>query len=180
MDTQTDATLIASATTSQPDPVTVAGPPPLDPAVKDACMIAVGESPADERSTPHRCWAAKRGLNCKGNGGESYRRVLRAGTKSWEFLSSERLPRGTYLAADRKASVYGEGFRGDLLASYSRSLRGGKSQQSKATLDEVRIVVGKHSGEWLSVPCVATRRRDGRYDIILPSGQSLTVASPDW
>lgn len=184
MDSARDADTIQTAIatpeiTPQETSVTPQDAPGLDPIVLDACLIAVGERGTDEQAASHRCWAAKRDVNARGNGGESYRRVLRAGAEAWEWLSIGRLPRGTFLASDRRYTITGDGYRGDLLAAYSRGLRGGRSE-GRATLDEIRLVVGAHSGERVSVACRHTRRRDGRYDVILPSGHSLTVASPDW
>jgi hypothetical protein len=56
---------------------------------------------------------AKKDLNCKGRGPQWYRMVWRPG--SWQYVSSDRLPAGNFLASDRRASVSGEVYHGEIV-----------------------------------------------------------------
>lgn len=146
-----------------------------------ACDIATGAA-ADPIANSIRTKGAWRDLTAKGNGKETYRRALSPGGQ-WRFVSSERLPRGTFLAADRGACVRGDVYVGDLIADFDRSLRSGRSQGKAAHNGKIGIVVSHHDGklkeddiEWLNV----TRQKDGKWRVILPTGAHLTFSSPSW
>ncbi len=143
-----------------------------------ACDIATGAA-KDETATALRTKGAWRDLNAKGNGDEHYRRALSPGGQ-WRFVSSERLPQGTFLAGDRKAIVRGDVYVGDLIADYDRSLRGGRSQGEAQHDGKVGIVIGpKEKGveiEWLDV----VRQKNGTWRVILPTGAHLTIPAANW
>jgi hypothetical protein len=84
----------ASETSAEPE---APGPSETD---RLACDLATGAA-RDSTAVAIRTRAAWRDLNAKGNGSETYRRALSPG-EQWRFVSGERLPRGTYLASDRK------------------------------------------------------------------------------
>jgi hypothetical protein len=167
-------TTTAEQTTATAEPATAA-PSEL---VRIACDIATGAA-QDPTAVAIRVRGAWRDLNAKGNGTETYRRALSPGG-SWRFVSATRLPRGTFLAADRKASVRGDVYVGDLLADYDRSLRGGSSQGEAAHDGKVGLVIGPSSKgaeiEWMDV----VRQKDGTWRVILPTGAHLTIPAAGW
>lgn len=147
--------------------------------VRMACDLATGAA-KDPTANAISTKGAWRDLNAKGNGDETYRRALSPGGV-WRFVSRERLPPGTFLAGDRKASVRGDVYPGDLVADYERSLRGGRSQGEANHDGKVGLVIGPHPEggakiEWMDV----TRQKDGSWRVILPTGAHLTFASPAW
>lgn len=143
-----------------------------------ACDIATGNA-TDDTATAIRTKGAWRDLNSKGNGTETYRRALSPG-RTWRFVSSERLPRGTFLANDRHAYVRGDVYVGDLLADYDRSLRQGVSQGDARHDGKIGLVIGAADKdaevEWMDV----TRQKDGKWRVILPTSTHLTFESPAW
>lgn len=110
----------------------------------------------------------------QGNGTETYRRALTPG-RGWRFVASHRLPRGTFLAADRRARVRGDVYVGDLVADYDRSLRHGASRGEAQHDGKVGLVVGTEI-EWMDV----VRQKDGMWHVILPTGAHLTIPSAAW
>lgn len=150
-------------------------------AVRLACDLATGavSDPAAVAIDARGSW---RDLNAKGTGDETYRRALSPGG-SWRFVSADRLPRGTFLACDRKAVVRGDVYVGDLLADYDRSLSRGKSTGEAKHDGKIGLVVGATEGhlakddiEWMDV----TRQKDGTWRVILPTGAHLTFAPAGW
>ncbi len=152
-----------------------------------ACDIATGAA-TDATAVAIGARGAWRNLNAKGNGSESYRRARSPG-QSWRFVSSERLPRGTFLASDRKCAVRGDVFVGDLIADYARSISQGKStaiSQGKSTGEakhdgQIGLVTGPGDGagfdvEWLDV----AHQKDGTWRVILPTGAHLTFPAASW
>ena len=87
--------------------------------------------------TVHTIRGAFRSLNAKGNGSETFRKVFRNG--SWQFFSGY-LPSGTFLAGDRHASTTGDVETGEIVAQFSRSMRGGR-KSSASSLDNFSLVV---------------------------------------
>lgn len=149
--------------------------------VKIACDIATGTA-TDDSAVAARSRGSWRDLNAKGNGTETYRRALSPGG-TWRFVAAERLPRGTFLAADRGACVRGDVYVGDLIADYDRGLRGGTSQGEARHDGKVGLVVSHHDGklmksdiEWMDV----VRQKNGTWRVILPTGAHLTMPSADW
>lgn len=143
-----------------------------------ACDIATGAA-QDPGAVAIRTKGSWRDLNAKGNGSETYRRALSPGGQ-WRFVASERLPRGVFLAADRKARVRGDVYIGDLVADYDRTLRYGASEGEARHDGKIGLVTGPADKgaeiEWMDV----VRQKDGTWRVILPTGAHLTFASPNW
>jgi hypothetical protein len=150
----------------------------LSEAIRIACDLATG-AVSDPTAGAIRTRAAWRHLNAKGNGNETYRRALSPGGQ-WRFVSGERLPRGTYLAGDRKASIRGDVFMGDLVADYDRALSHGKSRGEAAHDGKIGLVTGPADNGaeiwWMD----AIRQKDGTIRVILPTGAHLTIVAPGW
>lgn len=89
-----------------------------------------------------------------------YRMVYR--NNQWTYVSSERLPSGTFLAADRNATAYGDVWVGEVIAQHDK---GGK-------IDTMWIVVGEDEAEIRKVEF--TRTRDGRLKL-----KDIDVSYPD-
>jgi hypothetical protein len=152
--------------------------PAVTEAVRLACDIATGTA-SDPAAVAISARGAWRDLNAKGNGNETYRRALSPGG-SWRFVASDRLPRATFLASDRKAAVRGDVYVGDLVADYERSLRHSASQGEAKHDGKVGIVTGRQGPgaeiEWMDV----SRQKDGTWRVILPTGAHLTFAPAGW
>jgi hypothetical protein len=166
----------AEQTTATAEPATA-----ISEAVRLACDIATG-SARDPAAVAIITRAAWRDLNAKGNGTETYRRALSPGG-AWRFVSNDRLPRGTFLAGDRKAVVRGDVYVGDLLADYDRGLSRGASSGEAKHDGKIGLVVGHHDGkvlkediEWMDV----VRQKDGTWRVILPTGAHLTFPAAGW
>jgi hypothetical protein len=176
---------ISYTSTSEPAPAPVIEAPATDPApamterMRCSCDIATGAA-IDPAAVAIRAKGAWRDLNAKGNGTETYRRALSPGG-SWRFVASDRLPRGTFLAADRKALARGDVYVGDLVADYDRSLSRGVSQGEAQHDGKVGLVTGEAAKggalvAWMDV----ARQKDGTWRVILPTGAHLTFASAGW
>jgi hypothetical protein len=172
---QSDISQVAAAPLSEaPD-----APGAQSERVVAACDIATGAA-RDPDAVAVRTKGSWRDLNCKGNGTETYRRALSPGG-SWRFVAEDRLPRGAFLASDRKAIVRGDVFAGDLVANYERSLRGGASRGEAAHDGKIGLVVGpREQGgadiEWMDV----VRQKNGTWRVVLPTGAHLTFPSAAW
>lgn len=153
-----------------------------EPAVTEqdriACDIATGAA-ADPAAVAISTRGAWRDVNAKGNGSETYRRALSPGG-AWRFVSSERLPRGTFLASDRKATVHGDVYVGDLVADYDRSLRAGKSQGDATHDGKIGIVLAPADKGAEILWMDAIRQKDGTWRVILPTGAHLTITPAGW
>jgi hypothetical protein len=126
-----------------------------------ACKVAAG-GPADPGATGRKLAAAHKDLNAKGRGPWWYRMVWRGG--SWQYFSEERLPAGTFRAAERRATVYGEVYPGELVCSHDK---GGPLD------DEVYLETGTEL-----VECKVTKRRDGQLAVTLPDGVEVLRPNP--
>jgi hypothetical protein len=146
--------------------------------IRIACDVATGAA-VDPSASAICAKGAWRDLNARGSGSETYRRALSPGG-AWRFVSTERLPRGAFLAADRKARVRGDVYVGDLIADYERSLRGGASQGEARHDGKIGIVVGPADVgakiEWMDV----VHQKDGTWRVILPTGAHLTFPPAGW
>jgi len=141
--------------------------------------IAIAHGKNDDVASAIRTKAAWRDLSARGSGTESYRRRLPAGTSVWTWVSSDRLPRGTYVASDRRSSVFGESYPGDLLAEFERG-------QSRGEAKITRFLLVHETGACddrpthIVTPCDHARRSDGVYCVTLPDGSELLVTDPRW
>jgi hypothetical protein len=135
---------------------------PLSGATLDACAIATGEAQPDPSANAIGIRAAAKDLNAKGNGPIWYRMVWRGGR--WSYFASERLPSGNYLAADRRATVHGDVYPGELVCQHARGEQ----------VDAVWIVRA-HEKPLRKVEF--TRTRDG-LRVQLPTGAMLTLPDP--
>jgi hypothetical protein len=145
-------------------------PEPLPAHIKLACDIATGKAQASTDDEPFRVIGATKDYNARGScRGHWFRMVLRGG--QWEYVTEERLPNGNFLASDRKATVRGDVFIGEITITHDR----GKPVDLCARL-VTRTPEGKLDWDGPAELDV-TRTRDGNLKIKLPDG-SLVVA-PD-
>lgn len=148
--------------------VTAPAKPTISESTQDACDIATGRKSAPN-SDGVTIVGAKKDLNCKGNGPQWYRMVYRSG--SWQYVSDERLPNGNYLASDRRATVSGEVYHGEIIVSHDRG-----SPVDAAWL--ARRPKPDGDGKWLiALPC-PTKRRDSRLVFTLPDGGVIDLPDP--
>jgi len=146
--------------------------------VRIACDIASGSS-RDDHATAISTAASWRRCNARGNGLEAYRRALSPGT-SWRFVTSERLPRGTYRASDRNITLRGPVYPGDLVADFDRRLSGGASDGAAQHDGQIGLVISAGADGAEIVWMTSARQKDGTVRVILPTGAHLTVAGPEW
>lgn len=136
--------------------------------VAKACAIAVGEEQSDPDAVGKQVCAAYKDLNAKGRGPWWYRMVWRNG--AWTYFSDERLPMGTFLASDRRASVMGDLFLGELVCQHDKG----------GPIDVAYLVVmedGDSAHGKLQI-CPFRKRRDGQLVITLPDGREVTRPNP--
>lgn len=135
----------------------------MDEMVTRACGIAMGSVVSDPAEMGFTITAGKKDLNGKGRGDWWYRMVWRDG--SWQYFSEERLPTGTYLAGDRRATVSGDVFLGELVCRHDKG----------GPVDAVWVVVG---GDKPLRVCKYVKRRDGSLNVTLPDGSVVSVPNP--
>jgi hypothetical protein len=134
--------------------------------VKSACDIAAGRAEAAPDATGTRITGSKKDLNAKGRGPEWHRMVYRSG--SWRYVSDERLPRGDFRASDRRATVYGEVYPGEIVAQHDRG----------CPLDSAWLACGPDEDGKVLVACDFRRRRDGKLTFVLPDGSEVVTTNP--
>lgn len=160
MSTSTELTAVTT------EPVT--SEPSLPEVVRVACLIAAGEV-RDPSATAISVVAAKRELNSRGNGSEWHRMVYRNG--SFTYFANGRMPTARYLASERKVTLHGDAYAGEILVQHDRG----------GPVDAVWLVVGEHhnpTGERkLLVALDWSKQRDG-IRAILPTGTHVTVPNP--
>lgn len=133
--------------------------------IRRACDIAAGRAAADPSAPGKRIRAAHKNLNCKGRGDHWFRMVLRG--SRWSYFSEERLPAGSFLAADRRCTVYGEVFSGELVCQHDKA----------KGVDAVWLACEPESSSALE-ECTFRKRRDGRLAVTLPDGTEVVVDNP--
>lgn len=138
----------------------------LETRIQVACDIATGRIPADPADAGKKVIGAKKDLNCKGRGPQWYRMVYR---NAWQYVSSDRLPSGNFLAADRRATVYGIVYPGEIVVSHDR----GKPVDC-AWLVCPPDAYGK---VMVDIGCPA-KRRDGQLYFTLPDGSVVVLPDP--
>jgi hypothetical protein len=144
------------------------------PHVLEAIEIALGEREAPEEG--FRIIGAKKDLNAKGNGPEYYRMVYRNG---WRYVSTDRLPQGKIYASDRRATVYGDVYAGEIVAAHDRG----------QALDEAWLVIGENKGaskipvagktgnSW-GIQIDIKKLRNGLLRFVLPDGRTIDLPNP--
>jgi hypothetical protein len=148
----------------------------LSEATITACAIATGRQPADPAAESQQIKAAVRDVDRKGNGTETYRRVLRSG--EWTWLTSDRLP----MPIDFRNRVFwlgGDVFPGELVARFDRQIKGDRSA-GEAKLECFALVRTHEERAERMVRCTHKRRRDGQYAVTLPDGSTVVVPDPAW
>lgn len=150
-----------------PEPTTApeAATTTISQRVQSACDIAAGRAEADQAATGAAIVGAKKDLNSKGRGPEWYRMVYRGG---WQYVSDERLPSGRFLAADRRASVHGDVYSGEIVVGHDRG----------SPVDVARLVASPNAEGKVLVPCEFVRRRDGQLGVTLPDGSLVVLPDP--
>ena len=137
-----------------------------DSRVTRATDIATGRTQPDPTGTGWTIVGAKKDLNCRGNGPEWYRLVLRDGR--WEYVSTDRLPSGSFRASDRRATVCGGVYAGEIVAQHPRG----------GSVDSVSLVCEPDAEGCALVPCTFAARRDGLLAVTLPDGTVIAVENP--
>lgn len=143
-------------------------PAPLPVTVRIACEIAVGEREPDPSAAAHVAAAAHREISARGaTKAEWFRMVWRNG--EWSYFAEGRMPTGRYLAADRRVTLRGSVYAGDLVAQHDRG----------AGVDAVYLVSDEpdDGDDWSlhTVPFTATR---AGLLITLPTGGVITLPNP--
>jgi len=142
----------------------------LQQAVIDACGVAAGDRRPDPDARPKSIRAGHKDLNARGKGTWWYRMAYRDGT--WKYFSDERLPSGTFLASDRRATVKGDVFAGELVCSHDKG----------GPVDAVWLICDEHEGEGGEATCMELcgmrKRRDGMLVVALPDGREVAVPDP--
>lgn len=142
-----------------------ADPPKVALETQAACDIAAGRVQADPAAIGASIIGAKKDLNCKGRGPQWYRMVWRAGT--WQYVSDERLPAGSFRASERRAEVHGEVFPGEIVVGHDRG----------GPVDSAWLARERVDGKAL-VTITFAKRRDGNLAFTLPDGSIVVLSNP--
>ena len=144
--------------------------PKNTPKVREAIEAAMGRREIPEEG--FRIVGAKKDLNARGRGTEFYRMVRR--DNRWQYVSTERLPTGSFRASDRRATVYGEVYPGEIVASHDRG----------GPLDIAWLAVGEGHGpgspegnSW-GIGIEIKKLRSGLLRFLLPDGQTIDLPNP--
>lgn len=140
--------------------------PTLRAGVVRACEIATGRAEADSAEEGTVITGALKDLNSKGNGPQWYRMVYRSG--SWQYVSTERLPNGSFRASDRRASVSGTVYTGELVISHDRG----------SPMDAAWLICEPNAEGKVMVGITFASRRDRRITFTLPDGSVVVLANP--
>lgn len=133
-----------------------------------ACAIARGDYPAPGDSEGCKVIGAKKDKNAKGNGPEWYRMVHRDG--AWRYVSDERLPSGNFLAGDRRATVYGEVYLGEICIDHDRG----------SPVTDAYLVVPEpgDEGDDVLLKVEFKKLRGGLIRFSLPDGSEVKLPDP--
>lgn len=134
--------------------------------IKLACDIATGKIPADPNDKGYKIIGAKKDLNSRGRGPQWYRMVHRNG--SWQYVSNERLPAGTFSASERRAHVSGQAFIGEIIVQHDR----GKP------IDLAYIITGEGGEYDPKTEITFHARRDGNLVFVLPDNSEIILSNP--
>lgn len=136
--------------------------------VARACEVAAGLPRLPEEEKLYRIRGAEKDLNAKGRGPWWYRLVWRDG--AWEYVSQDRLPTGTYLARDRRATVYGNVMLGEIVVQHDRG----------GPIDAAYLVAPSEASEdgKTILRKIELKRFRGQLIITLPDGRGLELPDP--
>ena len=140
--------------------------PVISARIQAACDLATGRRPTDDAIVGTRITGAKKDLNAKGRGPQWYRMVYR--NRSWQYVSSERLPSGNFLAADRRAEVYGEVYPGEIVVQHERG----------GPVDGAWLVASPNTEGKCLIKITFRKRRDGNMTFILPDDSEVVLSDP--
>ena len=150
-------------------------PPAVDPQTEElirAAKIAKGElQPEKEHENiAYRFIAAKKDVSSSGRVRQLWYRMRRSpGTDTWEYYAEERLPKGNYRASERQATVYGNLYIGDLVASHDHAKPIDRICLVYYNLEENKAKL--HDCEFAIV-------RGNLLLISLPDGSKITLPNP--
>jgi len=134
--------------------------------VRLACDIATGKVPADPAAPGKQITAAYKDLSCKGRGPWWYRMVYRNG--GWTYFSDERLPMGTFRASERRATVHGEVYPGEIVVNHDKG----------GPVDIACLVCGPDEEGRVLEHVEFSKRRDGNLCFVLPDGSEVVLSNP--
>lgn len=137
----------------------------LHDSVKQACEIATGRAQIPNDAPAIRVIGAEKDLNSRGRGPQWYRMVYRG---AWMYASSDRLPAGNFRAADRRATVYGNVYAGEIVADHDR---GGPINDMYLVCADIGD--GEHHLLKLSFQKIRSGLR-----VALPNGETLDLPDP--
>lgn len=152
-------------TTLETTPAPAPTAPVISARTQAACDIATGRVPADPATMGVSMLGAKKDLNCKGRGPEWHRMVWRGG--SWNYVSSERLPSGSFRASERRAEVSGEVYPGEIIAQHDRG----------GPIDAAYLILEPQDGKF-RLDITVAKRRDGQLVFKLPDGSEVLLPNP--
>ena len=140
----------------------------LSLAERVACEIASGARAPDPSTNALDIRAAHRNLNAKGNGVEWHRMVYRDG--AWRYFGKGRMPSAKILASDRKVTIRGDAYEGEILCQHPRG----------AQVDTMYLAIDGVSDDGKRgyvLEISFERTRDG-LRAILPTGAHVTLPDP--
>jgi hypothetical protein len=124
---------------------------------------AAGRAAIPDDAEPQQIRVASKDYNARGRCREHWYRVaLRGG--EWVYFEGS-LPVGNYLAADRRATLHGDVYVGELIAQHDRG----------GPIDVVYLVTG---GDDVIQILEWRKRRDGQLAITLPDGTEVLAPNP--
>jgi len=150
-------------------------PPAVDPQTEElirAAKIAKGElQPEKEHENiAYRFIAAKKDVSSSGRVRQLWYRMRRSpGTDTWEYYAEGRLPKGNYYANERQATVYGNLYIGDLVATHDHAKPIDRICLVYYNLEENKAKL--HDCEFAIV-------RGNQLQISLPDGSKITLPNP--
>lgn len=138
--------------------------------IVEACAIARGEKEAPLEPLG-RFRAASKDVSARGSVREWWFRMRWTGS-TWDYFGEGRLPSGTFLAADRRATTYGPVYAGDVLICHDR----GKGIDTGA--EAARLITHVAGGKIASESCQVAKLRNGQLRITLPDGTTIDRPNP--
>lgn len=131
-----------------------------------ACDIATGAVKPPEDIIGMSIRGGHKDLNAKGRGPWWYRMVLRNG--AWTYFCEDRLPMGTFLAGDRRCSVRGDVYLGEVVAQHDKG----------GPVDAMYLIAPNVADNNMLCPVPFRKRKDGKFVVTLPDGREVVVSNP--